>query len=146
MNKNIKYLIKEIQKFDTADYQDDNIIDTETVDNIIDPVDDFIMFLNSYEWKPYKGFDYPSGIHIIEPSLKETYMSIYEELNKLIDKFSENYQSYKPIDKTAYFCETSIYNEHGMRGTIFYIIDAKTETKKYCIYLYPSYCGTFFRR
>lgn len=44
MDKNIKYIIEKIQKFNPVEYND--IIDNQTVQQLTDPINEFLQFLN----------------------------------------------------------------------------------------------------
>ena len=82
MNKNIKYLIEKTVRFEPSEYTDDDIIENGIIDDITDPVNNFVSFLNNYNWKKYKRF-HTDGVHIIEQNLKLVWNDIYKQISKL---------------------------------------------------------------
>ena len=64
MNKNIKYIIEEIQKFNPIDYQEDeyNIINNDKIKLILDPIQQLLNFLETFKWEKKKQYSYIKNI------------------------------------------------------------------------------------
>lgn len=86
MNKDIKYIIEKIQKFNPVDYQDDehDIIDTDTVETILDPMYQLLNLLSTFKWERKKQWGSIKGISY------ENYISIRDKIINMTKNRSES--------------------------------------------------------
>lgn len=84
MNKNIKYIIEKIQKFNPIDYNDDDIIDKDTISEITDPINSFLQFLEQYVQGPTDGH-----IRIYGENLKKEWLEINNKIITLSNSYSD---------------------------------------------------------
>ena len=96
MNKNIKYLIEELQKFNPIDYSDneDDVIDNETICELTDPVKQFLLFLDTLDWNI-------SDDEVTITSDSENSHNLFNLIIKELNKLMDNYKEVKDIEEFA---------------------------------------------
>lgn len=150
MNKNIKYIIETIQKFNPVEYQDDeqSPIDYNTILDTLDPIGGFIFLLKSYQWKQKNNEFYIDSNNLnydIFANIKNVLFKISNEYKQLYpDKNTETSDVYirENIDRAI----RNTYNlSYEMPGSIYELAILSSEIDKDPVQDYKIYSGIIFK-
>lgn len=132
MIKDIKYIIEELQKFNPADYSDDkeDIIDNNTIQELTDPVNKFLLFLDKFDW----NISYDEAV-ITNDSNKKT----HDEFNLIINELNKLMDSYREVEESE---EYAVVRINQLNDTLMQILIIKDDNYIQISLLKRSYYGS----
>lgn len=150
MNKNIKYIIETIQKFNPVEYQEDaqDLIDHDTIINILNPINGFIFQIKTYKWKRKNNI-----LYINSENLKYTiFDNIKNSLFKIRNSYNQLYPN-KDIETVNIYIRETIdkamrdtYNlSYETPGNIYELAIISSEMNKNQVQDYKIHNGVIFR-
>lgn len=129
LDKCIDMLTESLQKFNPTDYSDEenDIIDNETINDLTDPINDFLSFLNKYSWRecPIGQLEMRMNSGRNNNKLFFVWKDIYTQINNLMDIYSDVYDSKASNKDMAYVYIKPMDDDYqyGIKTTYVVIID-----------------------